>query len=263
MKLIPNLAIAYLGCITSWAAAPPDTTLKRHGWAITMDADHGSLTIQHERLGTLLREVRLNVDTAGSLAQLNRMSVQASGPGRLVVRTGQPATLWAFDTTTNGLMISSTAPGAVLTAQAPVSSVRRMARLLDPEGIPVTWQGTSEVVGSYGGSMTRNPSFLPRENPDCMYFALGRVAGTVFHSLFDQSTDTGITFPEQTRFEAGQPGADSLGITMPLPGPGLVRLIPDYYTRVLGVPYYLPFDDSTFNRSVLPSQSCRSGVDRF
>jgi len=248
MKVIPNLAFAYLCCITSWGAEPPDTTLKSNGWTIAVDAGHGCLTIQHERLGTLLREVRLNVDTAGSLTQLNRMSVEASGPSRLVVRTAQPATLWAFDPTTNCLRISSTAPGAVITAQAPVSPVRRLARLLDPEGIPVTWQGTAEVVGSYGGSMTRNPSFLPRENPDCMYFALGRVAGTVFHSLFDQNTDTGITFPAQTRFEVGQPSADSLAITMPLPGPGLVRLIPDYYTQILGVPYYLPFDDSAFNR---------------
>jgi hypothetical protein len=36
---------------------------------------------------------------------------------------------------------------------------------------------------------------------------------------------------------------------MPLPGPGLVRLVPEYYTRTLGVPYYVPLDDSIFSRA--------------
>ena len=72
-----------------------------------------------------------------------------------------------------------------------------------------------------------------------MYFALGQVAGTVFHNLFDQGTDTAIRFPEQSRFSARGPGADWLELRLPLPGPGLVRLAADYYTKTLGVPYYV------------------------
>jgi hypothetical protein len=36
---------------------------------------------------------------------------------------------------------------------------------------------------------------------------------------------------------------------MPLAGPGLIRLIPDYYTKVLGLPHYAPLDTSIFDRA--------------
>ena len=36
---------------------------------------------------------------------------------------------------------------------------------------------------------------------------------------------------------------------MPLPGSGMIRLVPDYYTKTLGVPYYVPFNDSPFGRA--------------
>lgn len=54
----------------------------------------------------------------------------------------------------------------------------------------MTWVGTNEVVSSYGGSETRNPSFLPRRNPESMNFALGQVSRTNLHALFDRGADT-------------------------------------------------------------------------
>ena len=170
-------------------------------------------------------------------------------PGRLLVRTVEPPSTWIFEPARDGLRISSTAPGAVLTGQAPVSKARGLARLLDSDGAPVTWRGTGECAGTYGGGLTQNPSFLPRENPDCMYFALGQASGSVFHNLFDQKTDTAIRFTPQTRFSAGGADVEQLAFTMPLPGPGLIRLVPDYYTKVLGLPHYAPLDTSVFDRA--------------
>jgi hypothetical protein len=80
-----------------------------------------------------------------------------------------------------------------------------------------------------------------------MYFTLGQASGSVFHSMFDQNTDTAIRFTPQTRFSAG--GAEQLDFKMPLAGPGLIRLIPDYYTKVLGLPHYAPLDTSIFDRA--------------
>jgi hypothetical protein len=120
---------------------------------------------------------------------------------------------------------------------------------MDTDGVPVIWQGTGEVAGSYGGSLTRNSSFLPKESSECMFFALGQGTGSVFHSLFDQGTDTAIRFPERAQFSAGDTGMDSLALRMPLPGPGMIRLLPEYYTKTLGVPYYVPFSDSPFDRA--------------
>ena len=83
---------------------------------------------------------------------------------------------------------------------------RRRARLLEtircssagPRGTPVDWVGTKEVKEAYGAAEVRNPSFLPRENPEVMYFALGPISSPLFHSLFDQPTDTAISFPSIT-----------------------------------------------------------------
>ena len=143
-------------------------------------------------IGTILQEVHLNLEIDGTLGELKQWKADTTAPSRFVVRTLAPATTWSFEPARDRLTISSTAPGAVLTAQALVSPARRLARLLDSDGALVIWQGTGEVAGSYGGSLTRNPSYLPRENPECMYFALGQVTGSVFHSLFDQGTDTNV-----------------------------------------------------------------------
>jgi|GEM_PF-234636 len=253
------------------AAKSDKTILTSEGWNLEACGDDGRITIKHERLGMLLRDVRLNLEADGAVRELKQWSVEICGPqsqqasssaseskkwtpesgipGRLLVRTVEPLSTWSFEPTRDCLKISSTAPGALLTGQAPVSKARQVARLLDSEGAPVIWQGTGECAGTYGGGFTRNGSFLPRENPECMYFTLGQASGSVFHSLFDQKTDTAVRFTPQTRFAAGGTDMEHLGFTMPLPGPGLIRLVPDYYTKVLGLPHYAPMDTSVFDQA--------------
>ena len=167
------LAAALFCGTAALAAETSGNALTCEGWTIAADTDHGRLTIKHERLSTILQEVRLNLEAGGTLRELQQWKVDTSVSGRLVLRTLSPATTWSFESAGDHLTISSTATGAVLTAQAPVSPTRRLARLLDPAGAPVTWQGTGEVAGTYGGSFTRNPSFLPQENPECMYLCAG------------------------------------------------------------------------------------------
>lgn len=266
-----QITLLILCAASANAAESGGSILTSEGWTIETQRGRGRLTIKHERLGTILREVQLNLEADGALRELKQWNVEIGGPqthqsssrapeqeqgkaergvpGRLLVRTVQPPSTWIIEPTRDYLTISSTAPGAVLTGQAPVSKARGLARLLDSDGAPVTWQGTGECAGTYGGGFTRNPSFLPRENPECMYFALGQASGTVFHNLFDRETDTAIRFPAQTLFSARDAGAEQLEFTMPLPGPGLVRLVPDYYTKVLRVPRYVPQDTSVFDRA--------------
>jgi hypothetical protein len=189
---LPSLAAVFLCGTSVLAVEPAGNALTHEGWTIAVDTNRACLTIQHTRLGTILQEVHLNLEIDGTLGELKQWKADTTAPSRFVVRTLAPATTWSFEPARDRLTISSTAPGAVLTAQALVSPARRLARLLDSDGAPVIWQGTGEVAGSYGGSLTRNPSYLPRENPECMYFALGQVTGSVFHSLFDQGTDTNV-----------------------------------------------------------------------
>jgi len=172
------------------AATDPATTLSRHGWTITADVPRGVLSISQEKLGPVLVVTQFHLRGRQDLHPLKTWSVEKAGPEQLSVLTQAPRTRWVFEPQENDLIVRSTSADAVLTAKAPASQDRLVARLLDTQGVPVEWTGTGEVVGSYQGSWTRNRSFLPRRNPECMYFALGPVASPLFHSLFDRKTDT-------------------------------------------------------------------------
>ena len=102
------------------------------------------------------------------------------------------------------LKVSCTSSDAVVFARIPATRDRLVVRLLEHDGSPVVWSGTGEVAESYGGSYTRNPSALPASNPECAYFTLGLVSGSVFHSLFDRLADTAIRFPDHTLIERGR-----------------------------------------------------------
>jgi len=217
-------------------------------WTLTAEPAARVLRIGHARLGVLLANARLQVQTSQNLSPARAWTISRGENGRLVIQTAEPQSTWVFEMGNLALKISCTAPNAVLTAGVPVDKNRGAARLLDREGFPVEWAGTGEVAGGYGGSMTRNPSYLPRQNPECMYFALGGVGGGVFHSLFDRATDTAIQFPEQAQLLVGNGDTDSLELTLPLSGSAQIRLAPEYYTKTLGVPFYVPFEEGQFPR---------------
>ena len=212
----------------------------------TIAEDHGTLTISHAALGTLLRDVRLQVRQGQRLHRFDHWTTVPGPSDTLLLRTARPATAWRFQMGLETLTISSTLADAVVTAVAPAFANRVVARLLDPEGPPVDWVGTSEVMDGYGGAETRKASHLPRRNPECMYFALGKVSSPLFHSLFDRQTDTAIEFSSQTTLRRIAGDADSLDVTIPVEGNALIRVTTDYFTKSLGVPYYRPLDDSYF-----------------
>ncbi len=218
-------------------------------WTIAADPDSGSLTITHTTLGVVLRDIHLNLREGNGLRRLDHWTVAPSKPGVVSVRSNEPRTGWQFEMGAATVKISSTLANAVMTATAPASMERIPARLIDREGAPVDWVGTSEVMGGYGGTETHNPSFLPRNNPEVMYFTLGQTASPVFHSLFDRPTDTGIEFTDATLLRRNPANADLLDVTMPVPGNAMVRVIPEYFTKSLGVPYYKRFDDSYFAKA--------------
>jgi len=226
--------------------AQSQASISDAGWRITADSVAGAVTIEHGQLGIILNSARLAVRDGSATLVAQRWSAHTGGNNELLINTGNPNTSWCFRITGNDLEISTTSFQGVIMASAPASASRVAVRLLDREGPPVEWAGTPEVKHTYGGSMTVNASFLPRKNADYMYFALGQVSGSQFHALFDRATDTAIDFAEGTVMERNPDAPDQLRITMPIPGHSVIRLIPDYYTKVLGLPFYDPFDDRVF-----------------
>jgi len=221
-------------------------TLESHGWTISADRDAGGIVISHEKTGALLRGVRLGRAGARNSEGPRDWTAHLEGADRLLVRMANPAGVWRFECRTGVLIISSTWSQAVLTALVPAPAGRLPVRLLDPEGTPVEWTGTGEVQASYGGPITRRPSFLPRENPDVLTFALGQVASENLHCLFDRATDTAVRFADEARLRRNEEDVNLLDLMLPVPGNTVVRVEADYFTKTLGVPYYMPFDDSAF-----------------
>jgi hypothetical protein len=241
------MAAVLVGTGPAAKAATP-VTLAAEGWTVAADGEQGLLTVSHDRLGTVLENARLNLRDEHGLAPCKTFSAERKGDRRLLLRTAAPATVWLVETAPETLRVSSTSARAVLTAEAPAPPERIVARLLDPAGTPVDWVGTDEVAGGYGGSETRNRSFLPTRNPEVMYFALGPVSGSTFHSLFDRKSDTAIRFPDDTLMVRDARDGGRLDLTIPVPGNALVRVLPDYFVKTLGVPFYVPVEDTAFPR---------------
>ena len=153
--------------------------------------------------------------------------------------------MWQVDLLADLVKISSTTADAVLTAEAPAPRDRMVARALDREGVPVTWVGQPTPSSTSGTDAPPNaPRFCRVAIPEVMYFALGQVSSANLHALFDRGSDTLISFPDQTTMRRN--GADVLDLTMAVPGNAAIRLLPDYYVKTLGAPFYVPFDDSRF-----------------
>ena len=56
-----------------------DTILTSGAWTIEARDEHERLSIKHERLGTILRDVRLNIQTGKDLQELKQWKVEVTG----------------------------------------------------------------------------------------------------------------------------------------------------------------------------------------
>ena len=239
-------ALAASSVTTSVAAATEAgeaVSISTAGWTVTVNPVQSVLRVAHERLGTLMRDVRLNLSRGHAAVTLRNWSVERTAANRIQIVTTDPRTAWVVELTPDILAISCTSIDATLTAAVPAPAGRMPVRLMDTAGTPVSWAGTEEVVSTYGGTATRTPAFLPRRSPEVMNFSLGLVASAMLHSLFDRSMDTAIDFPDDTVMTRSMTEPGMLDVAVPVHGNTVVRV-----TRTLGVPYYVPFDDTHFER---------------
>jgi len=234
-----------MACGITAAQNPQIASVSDHRWTITADPIQGAITVKDRALGVLLQNAHLYLNSPNGRHELKPWQAQGKD-GQLTIRTSEPGTGWSLELGENSLTISSTEFDAELIADAPAPASRIIARLIDGAGTPVDWVGTAEVAGTYGGGRTHNRSFLPRLNADVMYFTLGQTQGSLFHSLFDRETDTAIDFGEGVAMSRDPQNPDLLKITIPVHGSRIIRLIPNYYTEILGVPFYSHFDDTNF-----------------
>src|SRR5208337_4150147 len=138
-----------ISLIVAIGAAKTDkpVTVTSEGWSVSFDEEQRTFSISHETLGTVLTDVRLSLRGERGLNPLETWSVERKGQNQLSIRTVKPTTGWVVELGPNTLKISSTSTDAVLTANAPAPTSRIVARVLDPQGVPVDWVGTHEILG--------------------------------------------------------------------------------------------------------------------
>jgi hypothetical protein len=217
-----------------------------HGWTVTTDNVHSRFTVAHERLGPVLRDVSLGLRSTGPLT---KWTAESDGEGHFLIRSSNPPVSWRMELGADALTITSTSDNALLSAMVPAPPTRIPARLLDRTGTPVFWCGNGEVKSTYGAEAPCLPSFVPRRNGDVIYFSLGQVSNLLDHSLFDRVRDIAIDFPLHTRMQRNAADENELAVDIPVEGSAVIRLYPEYFTKTLGLPLYVQFDDTYFPRA--------------
>jgi hypothetical protein len=199
----------------------------------------------------------LSLQGEKELQRFGSFHIQKKDSDLLSFRTANPQTDWMFILRSDTLEISCSSPKGVLIAEAPASRDRIIARLLDPLGKPVDWRGTN----AEWKSTFHAPSFIPRNNAECIYFALGQVSSRIFHCLFDRNADVAIVFSDKTLMQRNCQDQDIMDITIPVERTSSVSLIPDYYTKNFRFPFYIPFDDTYFKSAPMLWESWTSYYD--
>ena len=205
-------------------------TYSQKGWTVQADPGKQSLAISHKDLGTVLSNIRLNLNKDGKIVELPGWTAKLSNNQILTLSTTSPeATTWQFIVTEEGLDINSSSDNAVITAVAPASGARIPARIRSQDN-------------------------------GIIYTSLGFVTAKNIYCLFDRMTDTLIQFPNKSRLVRSTDNEQLMNVTLPLlPRPGAregrgrdrrgiksapgveIYLIRDYYTKELGLAHYRPY----------------------
>ncbi len=219
--------------------------LKRGSWTITADLEKSALTIEYEHLGPVLNNAQLLLKQGDGWKKLSDWQVTVEDQ-RLLIHTEDPATDWTIDVHNRVLGMTTSVSEGLLTAEAPADKNRFPARMIDYSGraTPVAWNGTNEIEFSYGGNHTKNPSFLPADNPEVLYLSLGLVSSLNMHCLFDRHNDIMLKYHKGTQMLRGE-NEEQLQLSIPI-NTEMLTVYSDYYTKHLGLPVYEPMDDTHF-----------------
>ena len=238
------IALILLCSTLASGQAQAHASLQKNGWTIDCDVENATFTIAAEGLGKIADEVELSEETPSGAKRLMHLSARIEGDQQLLIETTSPKTSWIIDALPDKIMVSTTDYHGVMTGRVASSAGRTIAILLDPQGEPVQWKGTDELVNGWGGPRTVNASSLPRNHPEVLHMGLGHVSGSGMHSLFDRQTDTAIDFGANAALAVDEESVAGYRLTLPVQDGAAIQLTRNYFTKTLGVPFYIPYDDA-------------------
>ena len=200
------LAVLIMGFMAS--CAPSTSVFSQDGWQIKTNAKEESLTVIHEDLGVVFKDIQLGLKEHQSFSRLSRWSVRSEDDD-LVIITEEPETTWKFSLSEKGVHISCSDESAFMNGIAPAGEER----------IPVRVESQDNGI---------------------MYTSLGFVSARNIHCLFDRKADTMVQFPATSDLRRNPSDERLMDITFPVAERTEISIIPDYYLNVLGLQFYKP-----------------------
>ena len=108
-RLVPITLSAFFIVGAGNAHAAASIAISSQGWTITADPERSVLSLSQESLGTVLKDVRINLGDQNAILPLTGWSVEQTSQSQLTIHTAHPISAWNFDLSHNMLKISSTA----------------------------------------------------------------------------------------------------------------------------------------------------------
>ena len=209
-------------------------------WRILVDQWQGELHIQHKDLGRIVDNIHLNVHMGNEIINLTNWSIKKE-KNILSIETSDPFSVtWEFTFLDYTLHAKTSSSDAIITGLVPAPPSRIPVRIADPENMK-----TALANEDFTGTDFYEKSYIPLQAGNVMYLALGMVDALNLHSLFDRPTNTVIQFPDSSHLNRNPEDASIMDFEISVERKtNLIRLIPDYYTKVLGMPRYVPYDDT-------------------
>ncbi len=207
--ILSGLSLTILYLLFLSGCKPRVAIFSKDGWSIEPDAKNQVLTINHENLSLLLKDVQLALKEAEGFSILSEWSVKSKENSLTVITKKPETTTWTFETSKDKLDISCSARNALLKGVAPAAE-------------------------------NRIPARTESQDNGIMYTSLGFVSSRNIRCLFDRETDTMIQFREQTNLKRNSSDSTLMEVIVPVAQGIEICLIPDYYIRVLGLNDYKP-----------------------
>jgi hypothetical protein len=212
-------------------------------WNIGIDLKNERISLSNKSLGTVLDTIQLQVAQDGAVTTLRGWKLAKTNDGFNINTSDPISSSWNFKVSEKDITVSSSEQGSFITGIAPAPLNRFPARIADPEHM-LTSDPTKRI--DYTGVKNETEKYyVPSENPNVMYLSLGAIEAPNLHALFDKQTNTVMQFSPSTTIKRLAEDPTLVKVIVPTDnGNVLINLIPDYYTNVLGMPQYVPYDDT-------------------
>lgn len=212
-------------------------------WNIGIDLKNERISLSNKNLGTILDTIQLHVAQGDAVTTLRGWKFEKTNDGFKVITTDPINSTWNFKVSEKSIAVNSSEKGSFVTGIAPAPQNRFPARIADPEHMLVS--DSTKRIDYTGVKNETEKYYVPLENPNVMYLSLGEIESPNLHSLFDKQTNTVIQFSSSSTIKRVAENPTLVKVIVPTENTEfLLNLIPDYYTNVLGMPQYVPYDDT-------------------